>query len=161
MKSTQLLTLAAVLLCAVTSRADGVLEACRQSEDDKARIACLEGAVAALEAQLKRPPRPVAAPPAPAGDLGAEQVPGKSKEQVREQRIQAKVSTLRFNGYNKLTVILDNGQTWQQLDGDSSNLRGRIDDADDIAVDIKRSRFGGYRMLLTPPDKTVRVRRLE
>jgi hypothetical protein len=161
MKSRQLLAVTALLVYAVDGQTDGVLETCGQTKDDSARIACLEGAVTALEAQLSRPPAPVPSAPVPTGDLGAEQVPGKSKETIREQRIQAKVSALRFNGYHKLTVMLDNGQTWQQLDGDTSNLRGRIDDADDVVVDIKRSRFGGYRMLLTPPDKILRVRRLE
>jgi hypothetical protein len=160
-KSIKLLALTALLSTSVSGRTDGVLETCRQTEDDKARIACLEGAVTALAAQLERQPGPVTSAPVPAGDLGAEQVRGQSKEKLREQRTQAKVATLGFNGYNKLTVILDNGQTWRQLDGDTKNLRGRIDDTDEIVVDIKRSRFGGYRMLLTPPGKTVRVRRLE
>ncbi len=154
MRSNRLVILAILIFGSGAGHTEGVLETCRQADGDKARIACLEGAVAALEAQLNHQPRPAA-------DLGAEQVPGQSKESLRDQRIRAKVTTLRFNGYNKLTVILDNGQIWKQLDGDSSNLRGRIDNSDDIDVDIKRSRFGGYRMLLTPPDKTVKVRRLE
>ena len=151
--------LAAALTLTMTARAAGVVETCRKAGDEQARIACLEGAVTALEAQLNRHSEAANDKPAAANAMGAEQVTGKSKENVRAERVEAQVSSFAFNGYGKLTVTLDNGQTWQQLDGDGTNLRGRIDADDTIAVDIKRSRFGGYRMTLTPPGKTLRVRR--
>jgi hypothetical protein len=161
MKNIALWVASAALTAATPGSAEGVLETCRATDSDKAHIACLEGAVSALQAQLDRP-TPAAPVPTTADDLGAEQLPGEAKAKLREQqRVQAKVTSISFNGFGKLSVTLDNGQRWQQLDGDSTDLSNHLRDATDVVVDITRSRFGGYRMLITPPDKKIRVRRRE
>lgn len=161
MKTIRVLSVALLLTGAATGWAQAVVETCRAKDTDAARIACLEGAVTALQGQLDRGTLPAPALAA-ADNVGAEQLPGEAKTELRaQQRVQASVSRVSFDGFGKLTVTLDNGQRWRQLDGDSADLSHRLNDVDDVVVDITRSRFGGYRMLITPPDKKIRVRRIQ
>ena len=151
-----------IMLAANHGFAQSTLETCRQAGDDKARIACLEGAVSALEGQLTRqsklPPTPAAA--TVAEDLGAEQVKGEARDNAKaKQRVTGTIRRHSFDGFGRVTVTLDNDQIWRQLEGDSSDLRNRIPDNEPVQVVITRSRFGGYRMVITPSGKTIRVRR--
>jgi hypothetical protein len=116
---------------------------------------------AATAAVAAPAPSPVVASDEPTG-IGAEQVVarrgGDRDDEEREPPTEARIVAHSIHGYAQLEVTLDNGQVWRQLQGDNERIRLRGDDP--IAVSIRESQFGGYRMQLADPRREIQVERI-
>ena len=73
--------------------------------------------------------------------------------------ISAKVSDFAYNPYGKVVVFLDNGQIWQQIEGDTDTalLHKTIENT----VVISRGFFGSYGMVVNNTGPAIKVRRLK
>ncbi len=139
-------------------------------------LRCLRAALEAREA-LDQPARaperaPVRAegdtetvmPPAPrrvaTAELGAEQVEGgrPARDADADRPLIARVTQSQADHLGRLTMRLDNGQTWQQAEPSAVplRLRGNLD-----PVEISRSGFGGYRARLPELGRRIAVRRID
>ncbi|MCI5045225.1 MAG: hypothetical protein MRY72_11055 [Aquisalinus sp.] len=58
------------------------------------------------------------------------------------------------------SITLDNGQVWQQVDGDRRYLRKLRDGVQYTAI-IERAALGSYRMKIEPMGQIIRVRRIK
>ncbi|MCQ8183921.1 hypothetical protein [Parvularcula maris] len=159
--------------------------ACVDVEDSLERLRCFDAA--GREDKGRRQvaaPAPaakvVAPPPARSAELdqarraaeaaderarAAEAELARARQQARDASRAAKpsfpydavVTELRFGTRGKLTVRLDNGEIWDQLDSDSTTIsesrRDRVQ-----RVTIKRAALGGRRMEIEPLGRTIRVR---
>jgi len=92
--------------------------------------------------------------------LGQEQLKADNDEKPARERMQAMIVEYRLVGSGRLRLALDNGQTWQQTGDDDDRIARKLRHRDDIAVEMWRSRSGGYRMYIVPIDRTLRVRRI-
>ncbi len=159
--------------------------ACRDITDDLERLACLDAATETLvvtrivreEAieEKKREERTffglggrknkqdddplVAETPQ---DFGGEYLPEniKKRDEKRLKQITAKVAEFSVNQYGKVTVTLENGQIWRQLNSDSKRLvfsrKEKL-----YTAKVKRSTFGNYLLTVKELGRTIRVRRIE
>lgn len=160
--------------------------ACRDITDDLKRLACLDAATETLvvtriireEAveEKKREERTffglgkrkqkdddfdplVAETPE---EFGGEYLPEniKKRDEKRLKEISVKISEFRVNPYGKVTVTLENGQVWRQLNSDSKTLHfSRKEKL--YTAKVKRSTFGNYLMTVKEMRRTIRVRRIE
>jgi hypothetical protein len=81
----------------------------------------------------------------------------RSAPKSEPKRYQAAVTEIFFGPRGKLTVRLDNGEIWDQLDSDDTKVpEGRADRI--RTVTIKPAALGGRRMEIEPLGKTIRVR---
>ncbi len=73
--------------------------------------------------------------------------------------ISAKITDVTFRRKTAYRIVLDNGQIWEQLSGDSRFIKIK----DGIAYDatVKKAAMGSFRMTIEPGGKTIRVRRVE
>lgn len=132
-------------------------------------IRCLRAALEAREA-LDRTARAesdnseTVTPPAPRPvatvELGAEQVEGRRpvRDDDGDRPLIARVTQSQADHLGRLTMRLDNGQTWQQAEPSAVplRLRGNLD-----PVEISRSGFGGYRARLPELGRRIAVRRID
>lgn len=73
-------------------------------------------------------------------------------EQINQ--IEAKITDVRKSAYKKLTVTLDNGQTWRQLDHKPLPLKsGEI-------VIVREASLGSYLMEKQAGSRSIRVKRV-
>jgi hypothetical protein len=151
--------------------------ACLDIEDAAARLACLEGAARAIKATRVRPETAeetaaanaakapvVAAEGATEEELfGAEAldtVKKEKREKAKKFALNAKVVEFRVNRFGDVTAVLENGQVWRQLEGDSARLpRPGADKL--YTVRIKRGAVGSYVMTVNEMKRAVRVRRIK
>lgn len=94
-------------------------------------------------------------------ELGAEQVAPGENVGRHADRISAKIISFDVVGVGSLRFWLDNGQVWRQVGDDDQNIRRKIRNAENIPVEMWKSRTGGYRMRILSIDRTVRVKRLK
>jgi len=94
-------------------------------------------------------------------ELGVEQVTPKEKMGGKADRVLAKISSFDIVGAGSLRFQLDNGQIWRQIGDDDQNIRRRIRNAENIPVEMWKTRTGGYRMRILTIGRTVRVKRLK
>ena len=91
------------------------------------------------------PPKPgEAAPPTPPAPIDS---------------ITAKVTDYALNPFGRVTVFLDNGQIWQQLEGDTDHVHFRRGDVN--LVEISRGALGSYDMVINGTGVSLKVRRLK
>ena len=148
------------------------VDRCRQAPSDAERIACLEAALLARDTEataasseataVKSPPPPPAAPVVTG--IGAEQVAVKEPDAEESRAEPDSVTGLRVAAYDtvhyqRLRITLENGQVWQQIQGDTQNIR--VDVERNPTVDISRSFLGGYKLRLNEMGRTIRVQRLQ
>lgn len=181
-------TILLLLLASSAGHADGsaeeLISRCATNPEKDQRIACLEDELRRLAADevpvLSSAPVPApsaaaneGAPPLPpkreeveerqlrAASLGAEQVErrGPSRSPA-DSPVRATVVAVDEVGYRRLVVELDNGQVWRQTNGDRTNVIRALKDDDNFDVELRRTGMGGYRMYITPLDRTIRVERL-
>src|SRR5215469_3815309 len=102
---------------------------CASITDSGERLACYDG---------------VAHRPAPKPELGREQLP-KPESAEQDDSLTAAVSDVSQTPTGRLVLVLDNGQVWQQLDGDvaRSTPRGKVQG---MQVTISRGSFGSYNL---------------
>ena len=109
-------------------------------------------------------PEPVvAATPAPepeakSDELGSEQVAPKRKVEETIERRVFSVASIEIAHPNKIRFFLENGQVWQQLQGDEQRLR--LSKNSLSTVEIWQSKFGGYKLRIPDRRRTLRVRRI-
>lgn len=162
---------------------------CRDIIDDGERLACLDSASNELAKTLivrenadgTREPyfdeddfTVAAAPEAPEikeepktskqaeDEFGSERIKAAQARQEKErpQSINAQISEIVVDPYNKVTVTLENGQVWRQLAGDDRTVR--FPSPHQIyTAEIKRGVFGNYFMKIIERDRTIRVRRIQ
>ena len=95
-------------------------------------------------------------------EFGAEDIPEqrKKKEEKRLKSITAKIAEIRINPFGKVTLTLENGQVWRQLDSEGKNLRFKEGDQLYTAR-IKRGLIGSYRLTIPELKRTIRVNRIK
>ena len=141
---------------------------CARRASPQEELACLRGALAAREtldwAERGADPSREVASPQPAAiaptQLGAEQVadlrPGRDDRE--EAPMLATVSHSQVDHLGRLTIRLNNGQTWQQAEPRAVPLR--LEDGVE-QVEISHSGFGGYRLRLPESGRRFAVRRVQ
>ena len=162
--------------------------ACRSIDDPMERLACLDAAAETLSvtrivqeeeiAEQEREERDAFGlagrdrdddddQPAPRvaeteEDFGREALPEERREREdgRLKNITAKIVEISVNRFGKVTVTLENGQVWRQLDSDDRRLLFPKGDRLYTAR-VKRSMFGNYMMTVRELDRTIRVRRIQ
>lgn len=83
----------------------------------------------------------------------------KEREDRKLKSISAKIAEVRVNPFGKVTVTLENGQVWRQLNSEGRILKlreGRLYNAT-----VKRSLFGNYMLTIKELKRTIRVRRVQ
>lgn len=167
----------AALWAASAHSQDAASAECAGLADQAAEIACLRDALeasrralvdaAALKVSQAPPPAPVEPSPASAGEsrqaaLGDEQVPrpaaSTSTRQAEPRGFAAAITASRTDRRGLLVMQLDNGQIWRQDEG--TDLPVRIDEDEQVRVEIARSGFGGYRMSFPDLGRRIAVSRL-
>lgn len=159
--------------------------ACRDIQDPMERLACLDSAAETLagtrivreeeevkQAQQAREEFGLARKSEETESQSAtveteEEFGGESVRELRQKRdegrlrnITAKIAEVQVRRNKKLTLTLENGQVWRQLDSDSSNVifpqRDQL-----YTARIKRSLMGNYMMTIEELRRTIRVRRVQ
>jgi hypothetical protein len=97
----------------------------------------------------------------PVRELGVEQVAMRKGNTPELPRIKAVVVSHSEVGYQKLRVWLDNGQIWQQTDGDRIRVIRKVRNDPTFEVEFWETKSGGYRMHIPSKNTTLRMRRLE
>ncbi len=133
-----------------------VVDHCKKTSSDADRIACLEAALLGKEV--------VEDATVEAERIGESQVIARtqSKEEMIESLEKAeglRVASYATVPYKRLQVTLENGQIWQQITGDTQNIR--VDLKRNQTVDITESYLSGYKLQLNEMRRTVRVERIK
>ncbi len=95
----------------------------------------------------------LAPPPPPPGQSAANQPPAEIDS------IAAGVTDYSFNPFQKFIVVLDNGQIWQQIEGDNS--LAHFKKAEKNTVTISRGFMGSYNLVVNDSALVFKVRRLK
>ena len=77
-----------------------------------------------------------------------------AKKREREQVVVAKITSVTKHHDGRFSVMLDNGQVWRETSGSRVGLP-----AQGARVELKRGRFGGYRMNIDGLYQTAWVKR--
>lgn len=148
------------------------MKACAVLTDANARLACYDKLAAPATAPSVAP---VSAPVLPAAQVrpeqfGSEVLPmpaqttadGAPAQEALEQ-ISAEVKAVRYNPYGLFTVTLQNGQVWQQQQGDSDKARFQPFDGngDPTRVTISRGVIGSYNLSVDGSSRVYKVRRVK
>ena len=110
--------------------ADPGLTECRQIKDVEERVACYDEFVDSRFGETSP-----------------------SIEQI--EQIEATVADVRDTAGSKMVVLLDNGQTWRQLDNKTLHLENGE------AVVVRRASLGSYLLEKKSGSRPVRVKRLD
>jgi len=146
------------------------------------QVACLRGVIAAAQEALERAEQEMTATPGAKSELGAEagegfpnsatsrttpsslgteQVARRTNapraEEQRERLLAMIVSSQRVYP-NRLQVHLEDGQIWQQIQGDTQIVE--LDRNASVPAEIWPSGLGGYRMRLPSIGRVLKVERL-
>ena len=139
------------------------------------RLKCFDAAVTKVQAALAAPPaasqsaqaregggvlswfgfeRPVTRPE----DFGKPATPVASQHEVTS--ITAGVTEYAKNAYGRALFVLDNGQTWKQIDGDNRELAD-LHEGEKTQVVIETGLMGGYDLSIVGHSGMVKVRRVQ
>ena len=100
------------------------------------------------------PPPPPPPPPAP-----GQPAPPPPPQII--DSITAGVTDYAFNPYGKVTVFLDNGQIWKQIEGDDENPLFAFKKSKSNTVTISRGLLGSYNMQVNGKAVIYKMRRLK
>ena len=121
------------------------------------RLACYDALAKATAARPEGSPAPAVQPSQAGGDDPGRFGLATHKTQVNggqdSQKIAARVTSVREDRQGKVTVILDNGQTWAVHERDPLLQSGD-------AVTIRHAALGSY-LMTTPARHSYRVQRLQ
>lgn len=163
---------------------------CRNIANDSERLACLDNASAALaktsivreNAEGERTPyifaesltapggEGVTIPAAqtqsavePEPDFGGERLRAREEQRKNQGRPSLTVQIIEVvvNPFDKITVTLDNGQVWRQLDGDDRTVLFPDNGPQVYTAQIKQGFLGNYTMKIVERDRSIRVRRIK
>lgn len=153
---------------AASSRADAAMDAliaCLNIADAEERLSCLESAALSIKAargEIEMAPArdkmiadekardDEAFAPAPYTHLDGKK---------NDKQLDAGVTNIRVGALKSITVSLDNGQIWRQLDGDRTKIGARKISGI-RTVTIRKGAVGGYWMTLNEIDQQIRVKRI-
>ena len=85
--------------------------------------------------------------------------PGETPPPEPIDRITATVSDVAFNPFGRFTVFLDNGQIWQQLQGDTD--QAKFPKGKTNQVTISRGMLGSYNLLVNDTPHYYKVKRIK
>ncbi|MDE2494238.1 MAG: hypothetical protein KGL97_10095 [Alphaproteobacteria bacterium] len=85
--------------------------------------------------------------------------PGEAPPPKPLDSIAATVNDFAYNPYGRFTVFLDDGQIWQQLQGDTGHARFNKTDKDKIT--ISRGLLGSYNLQIDGHDALYKVKRIK
>jgi hypothetical protein len=132
---------------------DNGLTECRQIEDVEERVACYDEYV-----DSRHPDRSSTVPDAQAlfgtDDAEARRVVETTLAVEQIDRIEATVTGVMDSPGRKLLVVLDNGQTWRQLD----NKRLRLERGE--AVIVRKASLSSYLLEKESGSRPIRVKRV-
>jgi hypothetical protein len=74
--------------------------------------------------------------------------------------ISAKVVEYAKNAYGKSLFILDNGQVWKQVDGDTTEIYHRASDGP-MSIRIEKAIMGSFSLYVEGQSKKLKVRRVK
>jgi len=167
--SAALLILASDMVMAGSLTED--LGACAVIGDDSERLDCYDGLAnrtlpptptdnaAAVQPESKIPAQATAPP-----DLSSEQLFGLGADEIRSsyeadsgtgdmKELRATVTEVHPAGPGRVLVVLDNGQTWRQVN--TTNLKLKAGDA----ITVHKAAFGSFKMKKVGSSRAMRVRR--
>ena len=144
--------LIALLLFAPSAlAANEALTQCRQIEEVEERVACYDEIVDALSA------KPAAVPDAQSlfgtDDAEAKRIVEETLEIEQIEQIEATVADVRMSATRKMTVALDNGQVWRQLDSKPLSLESGD------GVIIRKASLGSFLLEKKSGSRSIRVKR--
>jgi hypothetical protein len=132
--------------------------ACEKIANDRERLSCYDRVQARSHADSKRPtvttPAPDISPQSLFGVTAAVEAPAAAPRDKDIKSITAQVTELRQNGSGGVTVTLDNGQRWQQLE--HADLLLQVGDR----IKVSRGLFGAF-YLMTPANRSAGVKRIQ
>ena len=138
------------------------LSACRKVEAIEDRVACYDAIVDARQAALQQPTTPQDSAGTPSAQSLFGTSDAEAKRIVQEQlaieqleHIESTVADIRQSAGRKLTVVLENGQIWRQLD--SSRLLLKQGEA----VVIRKASLSSYLLEKQSGSRTIRVKRID
>ena len=152
------------------------IECCATEATKDARIVCLENMLKEMAGVEQDPPAAVVVPTVQtaaipehstttvdraAEKLGAEQLEKSELLNDEPVRVLARVVSHHEVGYQKLRVELDNGQVWQQTDGDRIRVISKLRNRPEFSAEFWSTKTGGYRMHIPAENLTLRMRRLK
>lgn len=73
--------------------------------------------------------------------------------------ISGKITDFRLSGTGLVTVLLDNGQVWQQISGDDTKL-SKQQMKRQVSARVETAAFGSFLMFIEPSKQALRVKRL-
>lgn len=180
-----LFSLAAAFSAAAQPSEDEAIDdaiACRDISEPLARLACLDKAAETLAvtriireeeiAEQKREerenfglagaPRNTDDPIETEAEFGSEGVKDlrRDRDEKRLKAIESKIAEIRINKFGKVTLTLENGQVWRQLDSDDKLLHFPKGDRL-YTAEVKRSVFGNYRLNVPELKRVIRVSRIK
>lgn len=169
----KLLLLALLFLASPAFAAEQALTECRQIEDVEERVACYDrvvdsqsstdsdemrsGDVETVPAAETTEPRAIPDAQSLFGtnDAEAKRIVEASLDIEQIDQIVAAVTDVRQSATRKLTVTLDNGQVWRQLDSRPMRLSAGE------AVIIRKASLGSFLMEKQSGGRSIRVRRAD
>lgn len=119
---------------------------CSTIEDSMERLRCFDRAAPRARAALEPRADDFGNPPAAAPE--AEQITANAREVFKTAR-------------GRAIFVLDNGQTWRQIDGDDAQVAEPSPGEPQLRVTIAKGLFGSYNLTIEGRNGLVRVRRLE
>jgi hypothetical protein len=180
---------AAFVNTALAASRDETLEAvakCATLVDDKLRLGCYDSLAPRIRDALGTPPEALAHNPTAeeqkswfgfdiAGLFGQDKPPQTSPQQFGQENVEkpvpaapemdeinsisAKVTDYSFHD-EKFIVFLDNGQVWEQLNGDSGVARFKSN-AKDNTVTISRGFLKSYNLKVNDDNSYYKVKRIK
>lgn len=167
-----LASLSGILLAATSVMANSDFLTCRQLESDAARLQCYDEAAEGVatdedsQAEANRGPDPIPKPAETPPAAQPDALFGKSTEETAElvsealgvediSRIEASVSRVQRDPYDRLYIDLDNEQRWKQTEGSRFNLKV------DEPVIITRSVLGSFMLEKKSGGRRIRVKRIK
>lgn len=124
------------------------LAKCAAIGDSGQRLAC-------YDAFARRP-----AGPAPKPELGREQLPDPEAAVPGDDSLTAGVTRVALTAIGRVVLFLDNGQIWQQIDGDSARYVADGHGAG-AKVTISHGLFGSYNLQFAGTNAMYKVRRVK
>ncbi|MFQ6007128.1 MAG: hypothetical protein ACE5OQ_16690 [Woeseia sp.] len=156
---------ASILLVASSTMASDDLLNCRQLESDAARLQCYDEVADRLRTAAQSQQEVIREPREEVPGTQPETLFGKSTEETAEivtealgvediDRIEAMVSAVRRDPYDRLYIDLDNQQRWKQTGGGRFNLKAGE------PILITRNFLGSYMLEKKSGGPRIRVDRI-
>ncbi len=133
--------------------ADQALTQCRQIVDIEERVACYDAIIDSRAEKTETNAIPDAQSLFGTNDADAKRIVETSLAIEQIDQLEAVVTSIQKSATRKLTVTLDNGQVWRQLDNQPMRLKsGEM-------VIVRKASMGSYLMGKKSGGRSIRVKR--